>query len=344
LERGRYPRGVVYLNLPRELVDINVHPQKSEVRFADARAVNDAAYQVLGAALSQAFSLPPPARNRFSEPRTMAAAPTALAREGELSALPPPPVAPKLPPAVSRPEALLPRPAAPPPPPPASRQRDFFHISDAPPVPKYSVSNEPEPAAAGNQQERWGQLKFVAQIRATYLLCEGGKGLYVLDQHAAAERVTFHRLRAQYVAESVASQSLLFPLTVEVGEAQSELLDARAEDIKRLGFDVRVHSSTTVSVHTVPRLLQRASPERLIFDLVSELSRSGRAFSDAVDSALATAACHGSVRAGDTLSPTEAAQLLRDLDEVDFATYCPHGRPIVTFTPWTELERRVGRR
>jgi DNA mismatch repair protein MutL len=100
-----------------------------------------------------------------------------------------------------------------------------------------------------------------------------------------------------------------------------------------------------LSVHGIPKLLQHASPERLTRDLVSELGRTGgRAFSDAVDLALATMACHGSIRAGDPISAKEASALLQSLDDADFAGHCPHGRPVVTFTSWVELERKVGRR
>jgi DNA mismatch repair protein MutL len=91
--------------------------------------------------------------------------------------------------------------------------------------------------------------------------------------------------------------------------------------------------------------LRQASPERLVRDLLAEVSRSGgRGFSDAIDLALAQMACHGSIRAGDILSPDEATALLRALDGADFAGHCPHGRPVVTYTTWAELERKVGRR
>jgi DNA mismatch repair protein MutL len=91
--------------------------------------------------------------------------------------------------------------------------------------------------------------------------------------------------------------------------------------------------------------LRRASPEQLVRDLLAEASRSGgRAFSDAVDLALATMACHGSIRAGDVMTADEAAALLTALDRADFAGHCPHGRPVVAVTTWSELERKVGRR
>jgi DNA mismatch repair protein MutL len=103
-------------------------------------------------------------------------------------------------------------------------------------------------------------------------------------------------------------------------------------------------SGGSVAVHSVPKLLVRANPERLVRDLVAELGReSKRPFHDTADLVLATMACHGSIRAGDTVSPEEASALLRALDAVDFAGHCPHGRPVLMRLPFAELERKVGR-
>jgi DNA mismatch repair protein MutL len=143
----------------------------------------------------------------------------------------------------------------------------------------------------------------------------------------------------------VPSQALLFPLVIDVTPQEIELVEQRQSEIAEVGLDVRTRGNNALSIHAVPRLLSRASPERLLRDLLTEVSRSGgRGFSDAVDLALATMACHGSVRAGDALSPNEAKALLVALDDADFAGHCPHGRPVVTFLSYTELERKVGRR
>jgi DNA mismatch repair protein MutL len=197
---------------------------------------------------------------------------------------------------------------------------------------------------AREAEVRWSKLRFVAQVRATYLICEADEGLYVLDQHAAAERVHFHRLKQEYEDSKMASQALLFPVTLSVDSVQRELIIEHEPDITRFGFDVQVHAEDTVSIQRVPRLLQRESTERLFRDLLAELSRSGRGYSRAVDAALSTLACHTAVRAGDSLDERQANALLRDLEGVDFAAHCPHGRPIVSFTSWSELERKVGRR
>jgi DNA mismatch repair protein MutL len=202
-----------------------------------------------------------------------------------------------------------------------------------------TVEARPRPEIA------WSSLHFVTQLRQTYLLCESADGIYLLDQHAAAERVTFTRLRKQYQGRAVPSQALLFPVTLEVLPAEAELVELRSKEMAEVGLDVRVRGPESISIHAVPKLLQRASAERLVRDLLAEVSRKGgRGFSDAVDLALATMACHGSIRAGDPLAADEAKALLEALDDADFAGHCPHGRPVVTFLSWAELERKVGRR
>jgi len=352
LERGRYPRGVVYLELPPELIDVNVHPQKAEVRFADPRAVTDAVYAVLARALADAFSMPAPTRSQWtpraaatedeprqptpdtgdgSRPQTAPQVET-LSAETTLQSADPWGLVGDADPSASATTAAAS---------PSSRSLAsssaatgalIVHDSAGAPL-------QPRPGV------RWADLRFVAQVRQTYLVCESEDGLYVLDQHAASERVNFDRLVNAYRTRSVPSQSLLFPVVLPVSAAEADLAESHAEQIAALGVEVRLRSADALSVHAVPRLLQDASPERLVRDLLTELSRGGgRGFSDAVDRALATLACHGSLRAGDPVGPNEARALLTALDDAKFAGHCPHGRPVVAFTSWVELERKVGRR
>ncbi|HMJ14739.1 MAG TPA: DNA mismatch repair endonuclease MutL [Polyangiaceae bacterium] len=335
LERGRYPRGVLYLDLPPELVDVNVHPQKAEVRFADPRALTDALYSCLSKALASAFSLPKPARSAWANRPTLGA--------GSAPAPAPAPAAAAAPETGPDPWGLI-----------ASLPSEPAQTNSAG-MPALRTPSNPEPLlvardsattpSAQRSEPKWSALRYIAQLRATYLLCEGEDGLYVLDQHAAAERVTFSRLRHAYQSRAVPSQSLLFPITLQVSQEEAALTEEYASEISEVGLDVRVRGVDLLSVHAVPKLLQNASPERLVRDLLSEVSRSGgRGFSSAVDLALATMACHGSIRAGDALSPAESAALLLALDEADFAGHCPHGRPIVAVMSYHELERKVGRR
>jgi DNA mismatch repair protein MutL len=311
LEAGRYPLGVVWVDLPPELVDVNVHPQKAEVRFSDSRGVFDAVTRELHDALSHAFGLPALGAhsqapvNRFFAPtlRTL----EAPARD-----------------AVAAVRALMP-------------EGNLFETDGEQ---RIQEGDQELFSARGV----YGALRFVGQVRGMFLVCEGEDGLYVLDQHAAAERVTFDRLRKSYGARGVAMQRLLVPEVVELSASEVAMLEENAEEVSRLGVEVRAVGDSAVAVHGVPDLLVRAEPTRLVRDLAEEVSRTaGRPFRGAADLVLATMACHGSVRAGDAMSPQEVSALLRALDDVDFAGHCPHGRPLVMRMTFGELERRVGR-
>jgi DNA mismatch repair protein MutL len=339
LPPGRYPVGAVYVEVPSDRVDVNVHPQKAEVRFADGRTIADAVFSVLSLELGKAFGLAPANRSLFGGARVASgaeakadAAPERAAWAWSSGEAGPPPAVAEADPwgfgvAPASPSPVAPSPSVVSPPiayPPLERD----------------LLASPEDASA-----RYGRLRFVAQVRSTFLVCEGDDGLYVLDQHAAAERVTFDRLKRAFASRAVAVQPLLFPEVVEVPPEDAALVEEEHELLLAAGIDARVVGPTKVAVHGVPQILARAKPERLLRDLLAEASRGGRAaFRDAVDLALATMACHGSIRAGDHVAPEEAVALLAALDKVDFAGHCPHGRPIITILRWPDLERRVGRR
>jgi DNA mismatch repair protein MutL len=320
MESGRYPVGVVWMDLPAELVDVNVHPQKAEVRFTDARGVFDAVTRELHKVLGPAFQLPDvgaspfahfgarDTRERFELPTLQnlsAAAERALGLAAQPSLAPP---------------TTLPRP-------------------EPIPVPEQNLF-----MATPERSALYGAMRFVGQVHGMYLLCEASDGLYVIDQHAAAERVTFDRLRRARETKAVEMQRLLVAEVVELPPADVAALEEYADEIAKLGVEVRAVGDGAVAVHALPAILRKPDPARVVRDLAAELTRSGsREFRGAIDLVLATMACHGSIRAGDAIAPEEARALLTSLDAVDFAGHCPHGRPIVMRLPWNELERRVHR-
>ncbi len=312
LEPGRYPVGVVYLEIPPELVDVNVHPQKSEVRFADGRAVQDAVYriieQAIGPALSGQAVLSSSVSNRASPPdQTSPPGPLSVKGEGG-------------PEIVWSGSGELPVSALP------------YPVREGAPL---STSDQALPAS----------VTFLAQLNRTFLLCESEDALLVIDQHAAAERVTFDRLRRAFTNRAVAMQTLLVPELVDVEASAVSLVEEAQADILAMGMDLRPAGTNRVAVHAVPQILARGRPLELVTSLIAELARAGtRGYSGAIDLALATLACHGSVRAGDAVSPAEAKELLAALAKIELGGYCPHGRPVVMRLSFRELEHRVGRR
>ena len=312
LEGGRYPLGVVWIDLPPSVVDVNVHPQKAEVRFSDARGLFDAVTRELHGSLAHAFGLP--ALGPHSQaPSSRMPVPTLRTLEAPAR------------------EAL-------------AAVRAIEGAALFPDGNLFAATAEPAEPELFASRGGYGGLRYVGQVRGTFLVCEGEDGLYVLDQHAAAERVTFDRLRKAHATRGVAMQRLLVPEVVELSPSEVAMLEENAEEVSRLGVEVRAVGDSAVAVHGVPDLLLRAEPVSLIRDLVAEVSRSaGRPFRGAVDLVLATMACHGSIRAGDAVAPAEVTALLRALDDVDFAGHCPHGRPLVMRMSFSELERKVGR-
>jgi DNA mismatch repair protein MutL len=352
LEPGRYPVGVLYIDLPPEQVDVNVHPQKAEVRFADARGVFDAVSRELNLALGKAFAIPAlgptPYARQFKAWSAGAGALGSGAWSGSASGAWSGSGSGSASGSGSGSGSASAS---------ASASASGSASASASGSASASASGEADPwalaptpavtePATGLFSDRgfYARLRFLGQARATFLVCEGHDGLYVLDQHAAAERVTFDRLRRAYAARAVPSQRLLAGEVVELLPAEVAALEENAAAVAALGLELRAVGASAVAVHAVPALVARTSPARLVRDIVAEVSRAaGRPFGAAADLVLATMACHGSVRAGDAMGREEAEALLRALDEVDFSGHCPHGRPVVTRLSFDELERRVGR-
>jgi DNA mismatch repair protein MutL len=354
LESGRYPAGAVLVEVPPEDVDVNVHPQKTEVRFASQGAIFEAVMSVLRDAAASAPWAHAATRPRDFWTEHLSPGPSAQTPSPPEPARPtsaPTPDEPSRRPlealglaafVTAAPDAADPwaRLAAAPYPPTA-----YADAARASAPPALGEGRAVDAAAVRSELHgsTFGALRYVGQLRRMFLVCEGESGVVILDQHAAAERVTFERLRRAYVARSVPMQPLLVPERVELAADEVALVEERAEELLSVGLDLAPLGPTTVAVRAVPAILLRADPRRLARDLIAELARQGNDFSKAVDLVLATMACHGSVRGGDEMAPEEVRSLLLALDTVDFAGHCPHGRPVVFTLRWGELERKVGR-
>jgi len=322
LPAGRWPAGVLFVSLPLDRVDVNVHPQKLEVRFAEARAVHDAIFHAVAEGLRTAPWLrhrPAPVPEGATVEVPLAAEPV----EGEVAEL------------LERARAAGATWSAAPPPAPSAAFR--FAAPGAPPAPGME-------AAPGGY---FASLRYLGQHARTYLLCEApGGGLVVIDQHASHERVLFHRLREAWRSRRIAVQPLLLPQVVELPPAAARALEGGCGELARLGIEVEPFGGDAYAVKGLPAALAGVDAASLLGDLAQQLEQmeQGSAADEAWHDLLATMACHSAVRANQELSPVEVRALLDQLDGIDFKARCPHGRPVVFELSLADLERRVGRR
>jgi DNA mismatch repair protein MutL len=298
---GRHPVAALRLTLPPEALDVNVHPAKTELRFADANGIRSLVIGAIGRLLALPVSLAgaPPAFVQPAHRPVLNLRPTAAARgfaEAEL--------------------ALLTPPAA----------RNF-----TPDVP------QPEhPLGAP-----------VAQILDTYVLAVAADGaLVIVDQHAAHERLTEERLRAEFEAGAVVSQPLLLPVVVDLAHSDAARLLANAAVLHRLGLEIEAFGAGAVLVRAVPAALKGAGAAEMLRDLAEEFAESDTpvALEARLDSALARLACHRSIRAGRRLAAEEMSALLREMEATPRAATCSHGRPTFLKLTRAELEKLFGRR
>ena len=179
---------------------------------------------------------------------------------------------------------------------------------------------------------------------ATYLVAEGPDGLYLIDQHAAHERVLFERLMQQQQA-GVASQTLLEPVTVELSAAESMVLEGQVEILRRLGFDVEAFGSTAYRVRAVPPLLAHLPAALALRVVIEDFEEDEAPLVDAVEARVAARVCkRAAVKSGQVLSLVEQEQLVRDLESCAVPRSCPHGRPTMIHLSVDTLERQFGRR
>jgi DNA mismatch repair protein MutL len=338
LPPGRHPAAVLFLELPLERVDVNVHPQKLEVRFADARGAYDAVFHAVAEALRPA----PWLRHRAAQGAGTggglpwdADTATVLAAARRVAGAPGPQA--RLDLGVAREEAAPWRFA----PPDAVRAP-----GPAAAMPPAAWPAGPE-AAQGRPGGYFSTLRYVGQHARTYLLCEApGGSLVVIDQHASHERLLFHRLREAVRSRRLEVQPFLVPAVVTLPAPPARALEAALPELAELGLEVEPFGGDAFAVKGAPALLAGTPMEPLLADIARQVEQAARpdALDAAVDDLLATMACHAAVRANEEVSGEEARALLDGLDAVDFKARCPHGRPVVFDLALADLERRVGRR
>jgi DNA mismatch repair protein MutL len=188
------------------------------------------------------------------------------------------------------------------------------------------------------------QVVAIAQIKSSYILAESDDEFYLIDQHAAHERVLYEEAKLSLEGQEPVVQKLLFPETVEVTPEEEDLIDEHIEDIRKMGFDVRKFGRRTYVVEAVPALLRKSLQKTILNEMVDEVIET-RADSDDMHHLLAAGlACRAAIKAGDRLSAEEIQALVDQLFKTRLPTACPHGRPAMIRLSWEEIERRFLRR
>ncbi len=328
LAHDRHPLVALFLELPPELVDVNVHPAKTEVRFREPAMVRGLIVGACRHALAEAG-------HRAST--TVAAA--ALGRFEPGSGLP----------GYHQSDSWRSGPG----PAPANVSRGFAEAAAAYHAPLPGVKGAPaaRPGVAEDPETDGADTAYPlgaarAQVHETYIVAQTQDGIVIVDQHAAHERLVYERMKRDLAAQGVASQLLLIPEVVELDERAAERLAARAPELKELGLVLEPFGAGSVVVREVPALLGETDVQGLVRDLADQLAELGEALAlrERLAQVCGTMACHGSVRAGRRLNGEEMNALLRQMEATPHSGQCNHGRPTYVELKLADIERLFGRR
>lgn len=309
LQVGRHPLAVLRIELPPDQVDVNVHPAKSEVRFVRERDVFSAVQRAVRAALVEAAGIPIAAAYPHGESAASPARWTPPALQGGVS--------------------------------PQQAALDILRGAEAA---RPGIAGELPEVGARADAAKLPPLRVLGQAAQTYIIAESPEGVYLIDQHSAHERIIYEKLMAQMGRQSVATQALLDPLSLDLTPRQALVIQRHREQLVSMGFHIEPFGGATVLVRAVPALLPSASIAqtlRAILDDMANESGNPQTWQEALVIAIT---CHSAVRAGQTLTPDEIRELIVQLEQTTLPRTCPHGRPTMILLSQAQLEREFGRR
>ncbi len=333
LPKGRYPVAILMVTLPPDEVDVNVHPTKAEVRFRSPDAVFSAVQRAVRTAVVE--QSPVPDARTGATPRDTHSSPASAIAPGWQQ----------------RRETLL-HPARP-------TQPTLDLDLDAPgdygrQIPDHQPQNAdatvddvgaiPDGPGRPSQPRTLPMLRVLGQVGAAYIVAEGPAGLYLVDQHAAHERILFERFMAEAATQDAVSQHTLTPVTVELSLSAVALIDEHLDVLRRLGFDLEPFGGQTIRVRAIPSLLAGGDPAEAVLTILEDLEIGAKAGQKTLEDQIALRVCkRAAVKAGQILSLTEMQALIRQLERSQSPHTCPHGRPTLIHISAAQLAREFGR-
>ncbi|OQX05909.1 MAG: DNA mismatch repair protein MutL [Thiothrix lacustris] len=310
---GRHPAFVLFLELNPQLVDVNAHPTKQEVRFREGRLVHDFLFRTLHQALAD---IRPGDEADKEDPYPNL--PPQGGKEQEQSApiIAPQPYRPAYQPQYQQ---RLPMPVR-------EQMAAYQRL--------YQPSVELKPDLPPDTDDMPPLGFAIAQLHGIYILAQNASGLVVVDMHAAHERITYEYLKQSMATDALRSQPLLVPASLSVSHKEADYAEQHTDTFRTLGFELDRLGQEKLTIRAVPSLLKESDTEALVRDVLADLMTHGASnrIQNAMNEILATMACHGSVRANRKLSITEMNALLRDMERTERSGQCNHGRPT-----WTQL-------
>ena len=322
LVRNRHPMLCLFLDIPTDLVDVNVHPSKAEVRFQDSALVRGMIVGGLKHALAEAghrasTSVAGKTLQAFQKPSW----------DGEYR----------------------------------QRKTPHKHIKGMAGAPYtgayYSSTNdlsglEAEPGVREHVRESPNESKdfplgaACAQVHETYIVAQTNDGIVLVDQHAAHERLVYEKIKQALVTGNIPRQALLLPEVVEMDESSVERLLSRKKELEELGLLIENFGKGAVVVQEVPVLLDKINIRQLVHDLVDDITSFGRTMTlkEKLEEVCSTMACHGSIRAGRRMTPNEMNALLRQMEKTPYSGQCSHGRPTYVELKLNDIEKLFGRK
>jgi DNA mismatch repair protein MutL len=362
LMTGRHAVAFLFLELPTDHLDVNVHPTKAEVRFRDPEGLQDFLTRTIrsrlqtedltgrlrGPAAAEGPRVPAPVAEPtldFGKPSRSQTAPPRPEPSGTRTH-----IAPRS--APSGPVASAPArpaPAAPAPAPVRGADRQTPPLRETvlpapPPVRSESVVEE-TPGPRPRREGKPSPVIRAFQVHETYLVVEVTEGMLVIDQHALHERILYEQLRERLAAGDLEKQRLLIPEPVDVPAHQAALVLEHAADLAGLGLEVEGFGGNTVLLHSFPAVLGKEPPQAIFRAVIDYLVSCGRvpAREQLLNDLMALMACHAAVRAGDRLTPEEIAALVAQRELAENSHRCPHGRPTSLLFSLHDLERQFRR-